>query len=163
MKVVSQWRRIAAAAALGAAAHAAMVYVFRRERNRLASDRRHVLVTQGGQRLRLAAKETDDAVVSVLMGGAVLHLGEEGSRSVPARIDVLIVMGGVQLIVPQDWIVRVEVDALMGGVDDRRGGRAGAHSDPDLVICGRVIMGGLEISAHGASPGRSAACQPEPR
>ncbi len=153
-RVAPRWRHLAAAAAISAVAHAAWVYVLRRERIRLAGDRRHVLVTQGGQRLRLSASETDDAVVSVLMGGAELDLSDRGSRPAPARIDLLIVMGGVQLIVPEDWIVRVEVEALMGGVSDDRPGRAGQEGDADLVIRGRVLMGGLEVRSGADRPRR---------
>jgi hypothetical protein len=138
-------RRIAAVAAVGAVAHAAWVYLFRRQRCRYAGQRRHILVTQGGQRLRVSGSEINDAVVSVLMGGAILDLRDERPRPGPARLEVLVVMGGVQLFVPEDWNVRVEVEAALGGVDDRRVGAIGEDRPPDLVISGRVIMGGLEL------------------
>lgn len=140
-------RRLAALVGLGAAAHLALVLAFRRQRSRYAGQRRHVLVTAGGQRLRLAGDEAGDAVVSVLMGGAILDLRNAALRNGPARLDLLVLMGGVSLLVPRHWKLAIGVEALMGGVADLR---AGSDEDtdrpPDLVLCGRVVMGGLEIT-----------------
>jgi hypothetical protein len=97
-------RLVIAAAALGAA-HVAAMSLFRSQRGRYAGDRRHVLVTQGGTHLRPSAREMDDAVISVLMGGAVVDLRHGTPDPRPLRIDVLVVMGGLELVVPSAWNV----------------------------------------------------------
>ena len=144
-------RLVIAAAALGAA-HAATVSLFRSQRSRYAGHRRHVLVTQGGTHLRASASEMDDAVISVLMGGALVDFRNAHPNARPIRVDVLVVMGGVQVVVPSTWNVQVEADATMGGIRDMRSGVVDAQRPADIMITGRVLMGGLEIrseSPHG--------------
>jgi hypothetical protein len=153
-----QLRRIVTALAAGVAAQAALVHLFRRGRRRHARERRHILVTQGGQRLRLATEEVSDLVVSVLMGGAIVDLRGARCHEEPGRIEVLAIMGGVQIIVPNDWRVRVEIETTMAGVQDRRVGGMDANRPCDLLVSGRVALGGLEIvceDAPGTLPGSS--------
>ena len=137
-------RRLVIATAAVGAAHAA-VYLFRSQRARYAGTRRHVLVTQGGTHLRASAGEMDDAVISVLMGGALVDLRHLNPDPRPMRLDVLVVMGGFQVVVPSAWNVRVEADVAMGGIRDLRSDVSDAPRPVDLVITGRILMGGLEV------------------
>ncbi|HVL56755.1 MAG TPA: LiaF domain-containing protein [Burkholderiaceae bacterium] len=137
-------RRLFAIAVLGAAAKIAALSMFRQQRIRYAGQRRHFLVTQGGAQLRPAPDEIADAVVSVMMGGIVLDLRDTRLAQRPARLDVLCVMGGIELIVPADWKLRIDVEPLMGGVNDARSGSIDAERPVDLIVSGRVVMGGVE-------------------
>jgi hypothetical protein len=141
-------RRLIKLALLFAAAHSAAAYVFRHERRRYAADRRHILVVQGGAQLRPSEDEIADAVVSVMMGGVMLDLRGTQLTQRPARLDVLCVMGGLELIVPEDWKVRIDVEPIMGGIRDARSGSVDPERAPDLVLSGRVIMGGIDISSE---------------
>ena len=138
-------RRLVVATAAVGAAHAATVSLFRSHRSRYAGNRRHVLVTQGGTHLRASASEMDDAVISVLMGGALVDLRHGDPNPRPIRLDVLVVMAGLQVVVPSAWNVRLEADVTMGGIRDMRSGVVDAQRPADIVITGRVLMGGLEI------------------
>jgi hypothetical protein len=137
-------------------AQSVSVQLFRRQRTRHASDRRHFLVTRGGSLLRPSADEMVDAVASVLMGGLELDLRQAPIGSPPARLELLCVMGGVVLIVPEHWKVRVDVEAVMGGIRDRRTGAVAADRPTDLVVSGRVVMGGLEICSSSTGSAKSA-------
>lgn len=139
-------RKLLALAVLGAAAQAAATALFRRQRQRHAGARRHFLVTQGGLQLRPSAQELDGAVVSVMMGGVQLDLRQAAPAQRPLRLEVLALMGGVQLVVPQDWNVGIDVEAAMGGVRDGRAPGAVSGALPDLLVSGRVVMGGLEVT-----------------
>lgn len=93
--------------------------------------------------------------VTAFMGGAkidlrqaILRAGEE------AVVDVFVVMGGCELLIPPHWVVSAPVVAVLGGVDDKRHaspptvieeatGSPGAP--PRLVIRGFVMMGGVDI------------------
>ena len=146
-------RRFAIATAAVGAGHAAAVYLFRSQRARYAGNRRHVLVTHGGTHIRASASEMDDAVISVLMGGALVDLRHGDPDPRPIRLDVLAVMGGIQVVVPSAWNVRVEADVTMGGIRDLRSGVSDAQRPADIVITGRILMGGLEMLdevPHGA-------------
>jgi hypothetical protein len=145
-------RRIAIALAVGAGAQVFAAAAFRRMRGRHAAGRRHHLVTQGG--LRVAATDVDitDAVVSVLMGGLELDLRGCALPRRPARIEALVVMGGLAVVAPPEWRIQVALEPFMGGVQDRRGGSP-PDGEPDLVLTGRVVMGGVDITTHPTGPG----------
>ncbi len=66
-----------------------------------------MLVVQGGSRVRLEGDELDDTVVSVLMGGLDLEADGRMPTQPPARLEVLVIMGGVDLHVPAYWSVHV--------------------------------------------------------
>jgi predicted membrane protein len=93
--------------------------------------------------------------VTAFMGGfqidlrqAVIPPGEE------AVLELLVGMGGGEIIVPTSWTVATPLVPIMGGVDDKRlppvpgtmesfGGKAA----PRLVLKGLLLMGGLEIKS----------------
>ena len=93
--------------------------------------------------------------VTAFMGGfqidlrqAVIPPGEE------AVIELLIGMGGGEIIVPPSWTVATPVVPIMGGVDDKRlpsvpGGIEGfgGKAAPRLVLKGLLMMGGIEIKS----------------
>jgi len=72
-------------------------------------------------------------------------------------VDVMGVMGGVEIFVPQDWTVDVRTVTIMGGVRDRRQAStreaesttdgSAAPAAPRLIVKGMVVMGGLEIKS----------------
>jgi hypothetical protein len=140
--------RLATIAIAAATAHMTAAYFFRQQRRRYAGNRRHILVVQGGTELRPTAEEIDDLVVSVMMGGVVLDLRQTTLKQRPAHVDLLAVMGGVVLVVPDDWTVRLEVEPTMGGTRDGRTGRAEGDRPVDLVVSGRVVMGGLDVASE---------------
>jgi hypothetical protein len=118
---------------------------FKRRRETYAGERTHFIVTLGGEQLKPTGKQVADAVVSVLMGGLVLDLRETVITEKPARIDLLAIMGGVMVVVPEDWKIENSVDAMMGGVQDLREGVLDDERPADVVLTGRLIMGGLGI------------------
>jgi hypothetical protein len=144
-------RRLIKLALIGTAVHWTAATVFRQQRNRYAGHRRHIMVVQGGLQLRPAEEDVRDAVVSVLMGGVVLDLRHTRLAQPPSRLDILCVMGGVELVVPPDWKLRIEVQPTMGGVEDSRRGRIDTERAVDLIVSGRVVMGGLEIRDSAAA------------
>ncbi len=131
------------------AAQVGAVLLFRRQRGRHAGLRTHFLVTQGGEQLRPTAEQVNDAVLSVMMGGLVLDLREVKLTARPARIELLSIMGGVMILVPEAWKVDIDVQPLMAGVRDERTGSIEREDRPtDLVLTGRVIMSGLDVASH---------------
>jgi hypothetical protein len=139
--------RLLKIAILGIAAHAGAAYLFRQQRTRYAGRRRHFVVVQGGAQLRPTGDEIQDAVVSVMMGGLVLDLRETELSRNPARLDILALMGGVELVIPESWKVSIDVHPTMGGIRDARAGRIDPERPVDLVLSGRVVMGGLDLSS----------------
>ncbi len=91
--------------------------------------------------------------VTAFMGGAHIDLRQAiVPRGGEAVIDMFIVVGGCELVVPPAWIVSAPLVAVMGGVDDKRIvpppsviEDATAAPPPRLVIRGFVMMGGVTI------------------
>jgi hypothetical protein len=81
---------------------------------------------------------------SAVMGGGELNL--KGAKPVPdgAEVELFVVMGGVDVIVPEDWNVVNQVFAFMGTVEDTRKVPA-TQSGHTLILKGFCMMGGVEI------------------
>ena len=62
-------------------------------------------------------------------------------------IDVTAVCGGIELTVPKEWNIKIDVAPIMGGIEDRLGDIPGAYVDQtkEVIIKGEVVMGGIEI------------------
>lgn len=75
--------------------------------------------------------------MSVYFDNAVLHEGK-------AVAEVDISFGNMELYIPKDWKVILDVDTSFGGVEEK--GRCHpADEGNTLLISGRVSFGGLEI------------------
>jgi hypothetical protein len=83
------------------------------------------------------------ANLAAFMGGIELDLRPAVTVGGQAVIDVFVVMGGLEITVPPDWTVANEALVIMGGIDDRSSGSAGASQT--LIIRGFILMGGVEI------------------
>jgi len=81
---------------------------------------------------------------TALMGGGSVDL--RAAKPVPggAVVDLTVVMGGVEVVVPDDWQVVNEIQCVMGGVEDSRT-PAAPTTDRVLYLKGFVLMGGVEI------------------
>jgi len=82
-----------------------------------------------------------------IFGGSDINLLQSDMQGT-AVLDVTVIFGGVKLLVPPTWEVRLEETSLFGGVDDKR------HSSLDvvpedkvLVITGTVMFGGIDIQS----------------
>jgi predicted membrane protein len=92
--------------------------------------------------------------ITAIMGGGQVDLrlatippGEE------AVLDIVAVMGGVEIIVPPTWEVSTPILPFMGGVEDKRfpplqsDANARRESGGRLVLRGLVMMGGVHIKS----------------
>ncbi len=83
-------------------------------------------------------------IVSVFGGVEINFLNCD--MKAPVVLDVTTFMGGVKLIVPQNWIVKNEVSVLFGGVEDRRPiMQVNDDSQRVLILKGIAIMGGIDL------------------
>ena len=100
----------------------------------------------GGLEDSVMSKAFKGGYLRAVMGGVELDLSEAVIEEKPATIEVTVVMGGAEIKVPSEWNVKLDVSQKMAGVEDERGqGDLAEDEPPDLVITGKVVMGGLEI------------------
>jgi predicted membrane protein len=82
-----------------------------------------------------------DAVA--VMGGCEIDLRSAGIANGEAVIDVTAFWGGVDILVPRDWSVRLEVLPLLGGAENHT--ESAKSSNQTLVVRGTAVMGGVEV------------------
>lgn len=85
-----------------------------------------------------------EAEVTAIMGGIKLDLTQTQLEGDTATLDVTVVMGGLEIYAPSDWIVTNQVLPLLGAAEDKRRPVA-TTSNKTLIVRGTVLMGGLEI------------------
>lgn len=62
-------------------------------------------------------------------------------------IDVELSFGGIEIYVPDNWVIVSELESVLGGVEDKRYGAisAPAAGNGRLIIRGNVTFGGVVI------------------
>ncbi|MEM9326204.1 MAG: DUF5668 domain-containing protein [Bacteroidota bacterium] len=98
----------------------------------------------GGGEKKFVSHHFEGGKVTNIFGGATIDLRD----SIPvenAAIEVHTVFGGCEVIVPEDWIVKIEVFSLFGGFSDERRSAAPTPDSPHVVVQGFTIFGGGEL------------------
>lgn len=83
--------------------------------------------------------------VLTLFGGLLLDLRKANPSPTGIHLDLLVLMGGVQLVVPIGWRVEFSAYSYGGGFDDA----TRTTSDPDAPIVrvtGKLILGGFQAT-----------------
>jgi hypothetical protein len=86
-----------------------------------------------------------------VMGGVELDLRDARFTEREVTIQTYCLMGGVQIIVPDDIEVDVSGFAFMGGFDHRASG-PGLPGAPLVRVVGFALMGGVEVKRRPARP-----------
>ncbi len=79
-----------------------------------------------------------------VMGGVELDLTQARFAAPEVTINAFALMGGVEIVVPDDVTVLVHGFAFMGGFDDRAQ-QQGPPGSPVVHITGFALMGGVEV------------------
>ncbi len=104
-----------------------------------------ILAVFCGSEDRITTSSFKGGRVTAVFGGAEIDLTHAGVDDPPATIDVTVLFGACELTVPSDWAVERRVFALFAGSSDKRRSVPDRTSEPQLVITGVVLFGGLEI------------------
>lgn len=100
----------------------------------------------GGTNSKVHTKNFEGGRINCIMGGAQIDL-TEADLAQNSTLDVFILAGGLEMRIPKEWNVKLNVLPIMGGVNDQ------ITKFPENVvdtlkvfnITGNVIMGGIEI------------------
>ena len=123
------------------------------------SDEIALVAAAHGIDLRSRAASFRGGSVRAFMGGVRLDLREATLAPNGGRLEVLAVMGGVQVLVPGGWQLRVAAaHVFAGGVDHPRVETAVPEQEPALELVMTAIVGGVQV----ASPRRGRQQAPVP-
>lgn len=98
----------------------------------------------GGSTQRIAAEDFRGGEAVSIFGGSEIDLREAAIPAPPAVLETLTLFGGPEIRVPADWNVKLDVLTLFGSAEDTRA-RGEVSAEPDLIVTGLTIFGGVEI------------------
>jgi predicted membrane protein len=104
------------------------------------------LAVFGGRSERSTSQAFHGADLTAAFGGVELDLRDAVIEHPPATVNANAIFGGVEVVVPREWNVRVDVFPLFGGAEDERPRRESEHDEVDLVVTGFVMFGGVSVS-----------------
>jgi Cell wall-active antibiotics response LiaF, C-terminal len=104
----------------------------------------HAFAVLGAQERTVGAAEFRGADLVAFMGGCKLDLRQATMAGEEAVVDVLALMGGIDILIPEDWTIDAKVLPVMGGLGDKT--RPVRSANPKrLVIRGLALMGGVDV------------------
>lgn len=121
---------------------------WRRREEAPESEELRVTSIMSGVKRHVPPQGFTDGEVTAFIGSVELDLREVQAPSEPVSLEVSIVMGGVDLLLPSDWRVQIDPTVLLGGVEDKRPlSVTTEETQPHLRITGLVLMGGLNLKS----------------
>ncbi len=90
-----------------------------------------------------ASKNFQGADLTAIMGGCTIDLSGADIGAGGAVVDAFAFWGGIEIVVPEDWVVTNKVLPLLGGSEDKSRALPGASKQ--LLVRGTAIMGGVTI------------------
>jgi predicted membrane protein len=110
----------------------------------LAANRVDATAILAGRTQRISSTRFEGGQTLALLGGVELDLRNATIEDDEAVIDLLVMFGGLEIRVPEDWVVIDEVATAVGGMENRTRSLQEPGSKR-LVVRGTVLFGGLDI------------------
>ena len=82
-------------------------------------------------------------VLRTLLSGVTVDLRDALPSPEGATLSVQSALSGIDILVPRDWEVVCDVDAVCGGIDGNREPSSPGAERPRLRVTGMVVAGGL--------------------
>jgi hypothetical protein len=109
-----------------------------------ADDAIRLISFMGGTERASASQSFRGGEMTAIMGGCELDLTRAAPVQGGAVIETLAFMGGLEIKVPEDWIVECRGVPFMGGYEDSTKPPT-QDTGKRLVITGFAMMGGVEV------------------
>lgn len=122
----------------------------KRTQTNITNDTIDELAFFGGGERTIVSDNFRGGKIMAIFGGSNFNLSRSKLAPGKVNIDVFAVFGGLKLIVPEDWNVKVSVVSIFGGISDKHRAPVPKDIQDDesvLIIKGLVIFGGGEIKS----------------
>ena len=115
-----------------------------------SSDFVNLSLILGGGGYKYNTKNFKGGKVSAIMGGGTIDLRGADIQEEGAILDTFAFWGGIEIKVPENWLVTVHGSPLLGGFENKAAGPVNGIANADkgvkkLLIKGTAIMGGVEV------------------
>lgn len=114
-----------------------------RTNHAVSKDQENITAILGGVANKNTSRDYTGGMVNAFMGGAEIDLSDATIKS-EATLQLSIFMGGLELRVPKNVIVKSRTACILGGTEDKTNPIEGKNS-PVLYLEGTVFMGGVEV------------------
>ena len=115
------------------------------QRQTTDDDRLSKQISFSGAQLRIESQAWKGGELGVTVGGVEIDLRQARLDPGGAALDLRVMMGGVDIRVPDTWQVVCDVTPFFGGADDETRSTQGATGAPRLRLSGTVTLGGVNI------------------
>lgn len=114
------------------------------------SDYLNIDATFGGRKEIITSKQFKGVNASTICGGLEINLMQADSTTQPMVLDLRVLFGGVEIIIPSHWEVINEVEVMFGAFEDKRVLRttSDAANPKTLLLRGSVSFGGIEVKSY---------------
>lgn len=109
-----------------------------------------VAVFGGGDRTVVTDSFKGGKILAIF-GGSNFNLMRSNLAPGKNYLDLLIIFGGMKLVVPENWNIKIEAVSVFGGFTDKHRVSTPVNKtegQPELIIKGLVIFGGGEIKSY---------------
>lgn len=101
-----------------------------------------------GENRLIVSKKFKGGRISTVFGGCDVNLLQADFDGV-IELNCQCVFGGVELVVPSNWEVKIMTNSVFGGVEDKRPVELlGSNPNKVLMIKGSCVFGGIEIKSY---------------
>ncbi|MEO5949459.1 MAG: DUF5668 domain-containing protein [Candidatus Saccharimonas sp.] len=102
-----------------------------------------IVAILGGSSSKNTSDDYHGSVITAILGGIELDLSKVKIEK-EAVLRVSVVMGGIDLRVPDEVVVVNRTQSILGGIDVKSQ-PSPVKSAPKLIIEGQIIMGGIDV------------------
>lgn len=110
---------------------------------RVANGQENITAVLSGTANRNKSADYTGGRVSAFMGGAEIDISKAVIKK-EAVLDLAVFMGGIELRVADDVVVKNRSTVFMGGIEDKTK-PSESKSNPVLYLTGSIFMGGVEV------------------
>jgi predicted membrane protein len=103
-----------------------------------------------GGKHKVPPTEFKGGKISNIFGGTELDLTQASLAPGVNVLEVSCIFGGANIIVPSDWVVKLQMNSILGGFSDKRPNIKNPEvvSARELVIKGSTIFGGGDVKCY---------------